>query len=187
MTRDEINKRLKKTNIKGKDYVEVNQRILAFWELYPNGQIVTELVHDDGERCTFKAYIYDDHKLLATGHASEVKSASYINKTSYIENCETSAIGRALGILGIGISDALCSAEEVSNAIEQQERMKPNAASDLKRAQQRITAIANKMAELEGISAAQWYDENIKTRNDYRNDAETIDRICDELEEAYGE
>ena len=58
--------------------------------------------------------------IRATGHAEEYMGSSYINKTSFIENCETSAIGRALGLLGIGIDTSIASAEEVSNAISNQ-------------------------------------------------------------------
>ena len=111
MNRNEINKRLKRTNIKGRDYIEVNQRILAFWELCPNGRITTELLADDGKRCTFKASVYDGDNLLATGHSFEFQGAGMVNKTSYVENCETSAVGRALGMLGIGVTESIASAD----------------------------------------------------------------------------
>ena len=62
--------------------------------------------------------------LVATGHAYEKEASSFINKTSYIENCETSAIGRALGVYGIGIDASLASAEEVVNAVNNQESTK---------------------------------------------------------------
>lgn len=122
MNREEINQRIKRINIRGKEYAEVSQRIMAFWELFPNGRIVTELLQDSGDRCVFKATAFDSFgNPMATGHAFEVKTSSNVNKTSYMENCETSAVGRALGILGIGSDGALASAEEVANAIEQQE------------------------------------------------------------------
>jgi len=124
MNRNEINATLKRVDIKGKDYIEVDQRILAFWEMFPNGSIETELLNFDGESCIFRATILDAGAVIATGHAWEVKSGSYINKTSFIENCETSAVGRALGILGIGVIGSICSADEVSNAIQQQEAAK---------------------------------------------------------------
>lgn len=120
MNRNEANAAIKRTNIRGKQYAEVNQRILAFWEIFPNGSIITEMLSDDGERCVFKATAYDKDMPMATGHAFEVRTASNINKTSYLENCETSAVGRALGMLGIGAEDAICSAEEVNAAIAQQ-------------------------------------------------------------------
>lgn len=119
---DEVNARLRTRNIKGKEYVEVNQRILGFWELHPDGCIVTTKLADDGDRCDFLAEVYVDGQVKATGHAYEVRTASNVNKTSYIENCETSAVGRALGMLGIGSTESIASAEEVEAAIAQQER-----------------------------------------------------------------
>ena len=121
MDRNEANKAIPRITIKGKQYATVDARVAAFWELYPQGSITTELLEDDGDRCVFKATAYDgDRCSLATGHAFEVRGASNINKTSYIENCETSAVGRALGFLGIGSNGSIASADEVKNAIEQQ-------------------------------------------------------------------
>lgn len=119
----EVNEKLLKTDIKGKEYVEVNQRILAFRELYPNGAIITDLISLENGICTFKASVFDcAGQLKATGHAQEKEGSTFINKTSYIENCETSAVGRALGILGIGATNSIASAEEVLNAISNQEK-----------------------------------------------------------------
>lgn len=123
-SRKEVNDRLTRTNIKGRQYIDVAQRIQGFWELYPQGRIVTEMVADDGKRCVFKAEAYDMAEggagLLATGHAYEVNSGRGVNATSYIENCETSAVGRALGMLGIGSTDSIASADEVMNAQQRQ-------------------------------------------------------------------
>ena len=58
-----------------------------------------------------------DGEVIAQGHAHEVRGSSNINKTSYIENCETSAVGRALAMLGIGIDTSIASANEVEDAI----------------------------------------------------------------------
>ena len=119
------NKEIKTTNIKGKDYAEVNQRIKAFRMLYPNGSISTSIESLENGVVVMKAIVKDeeDH-VLGTGYAYEKESSSFINKTSYIENCETSAVGRALGMLGIGIDTSVASYEEVANAIEQQEAQK---------------------------------------------------------------
>lgn len=120
-----INSQLKTMPIKDKDYITVNQRILGFWKLMPNGFIDTYDLTTDEERankiCRFRAevgYVTDnDRKIrLATGHAYEKEGSTFINKSSYIENCETSAIGRAIGMLGIGISTSVASYEEVANA-----------------------------------------------------------------------
>lgn len=109
------------TDIKGKDYAEVNQRIKAFRMVYPNGTIATRLVSNENGICIFTAVISDEEgKMLATGTAYEKENSTFINKTSYIENCETSAVGRALGMCGFGIDTSIASAEEVQNAIANQ-------------------------------------------------------------------
>lgn len=112
---------LSKVDIKGKDYIPVSERIKAFRYIYPRGQIITEIIGLENGVCTFKASAYDDEgHLLGTGHAQEKETSSFINKTSYIENCETSAVGRCLGMLGIGLDNGFASYEEVANAKLQQ-------------------------------------------------------------------
>lgn len=106
---------------KGKQYVMVHTRIRAFRDVMPGGSIVTEILHLDEEKVVMKATITDDEgQIIATGIASEKFNSSFITKTSAFEVCETSAIGRALGIAGIGIDASMASAEEVANAILQQ-------------------------------------------------------------------
>ena len=115
------NETIKTTDIKGKEYAEVNQRIKAFRMLYPNGTIQTQMLSNENGVCIFRANIIDDRgTLLGTGTAYEKEDSSFINKTSYIENCETSAVGRALGMCGFGIDVSVASAEEVQNAINNQ-------------------------------------------------------------------
>lgn len=116
------NETIKTTDIKGKDYAEVNQRIKAFRMVYPQGSIQTEMVSNQDGVCIFKAIVSDENGcLLGTGTAYEKENSSFINKTSFIENCETSAVGRALGMAGFGIDVSVASAEEVQNAINNQE------------------------------------------------------------------
>lgn len=115
-----IEKKDKKGNITTKEYAEVNQRIKVFRMLYPNGFIRTHLISNENGVCVMNAEVGIDDKVLATGTAYEKEDSSFINKTSYIENCETSAVGRALGMLGIGIETSVASYEEVANAIENQ-------------------------------------------------------------------
>lgn len=134
------NEQLRFTNIKGKEYAEVNQRILAFWSLFPDGRIITKKASDDGQRCEFVCFVYrdyEDKEPTTTGHAYEVRQGN-VNSTSYIENCETSAIGRALGLLGIGATTSIASADEVLNAIAQQEasQSQPKPQQQPKRTQQ---------------------------------------------------
>lgn len=118
-----VNKTIKPVDIKGKDYAQVNDRIKAFRELCPNGTITTDIIELANGVVTMKATVYDEEgKILGTGLAQEKESSSYINKTSYIENCETSAVGRALGFAGIGVDGSMCSAEELVNAITNQNK-----------------------------------------------------------------
>ena len=181
MNRADINKRLKRTNIKGRDYIEVNQRILAFWELYPNGRITTELLADDGKRCTFKAAVYDGDNLLATGHSFEFQGAGMVNKTSYVENCETSAVGRALGMLGIGVTESIASADEVQAAIEHQQRQEESM-DELTRAQKQLVAAEKQYCQANGIDDWGEFHRNvIMEREDYANDVETLANITAEL------
>lgn len=117
------NSTIKTMDIKGKDYAEVPQRIKAFRSVCPNGAIVTELLSNENGVCIFKASIYDENQvLIGTGTAQEKETSSFINKTSYIENCETSAVGRALGMCGFGIDVSVASAEEIQNAMLNQEK-----------------------------------------------------------------
>lgn len=121
----QANSDIKTVNIKGKDYAEVFQRVTAFRKVYPRGTIETVVDYLTGEigdriiGMTARA-IDEDGRLLATGHAEERVSFSYINRTSFIENCETSAVGRALGMAGFGIAQSMASKEEVENAINNQ-------------------------------------------------------------------
>lgn len=118
------NAAIRTTNIKGKEYAEVNQRVKAFRTLYPEGFITTEIICREGGLCIIKATVghYADGKsvILATGTAYEKEGSSQINRTSYIENCETSAVGRALGMAGFGIDTSIASADEMNNALLQQ-------------------------------------------------------------------
>lgn len=118
---ERVNKEMNTTDIKGKEYVEVNQRIKAFRKLFPEGTIETDILKLEGTICVIKATIKIGDKILGTGIAYENEGSTFINKTSYIENCETSAVGRALGMLGLGIDTSVASAEEVQNAINNQD------------------------------------------------------------------
>ena len=120
------NEAIRTTDIKGKEYAEVNQRIKAFRMVYPDGFIITEMKSNENGICIFQATVgrYNENGeriTLGIGHAYEKEGSTFINKTSYIENCETSAVGRALGMAGFGIDTSVASAEEVQNAITQQE------------------------------------------------------------------
>jgi len=130
----------KTTPIKGKDYVQVNERVKAFRKLIPEGSIVTDIISMSSDSVCIKATILSvDGRVLATGLASEDKAASMINKTSYIENCETSAVGRALGFMGIGIDASICSAEELEHSLEYQDHIEKNEKAKPKKAEPKRT------------------------------------------------
>ena len=114
-------------NIQGKDYLQVNGRLLQFHELYPNGSISTEIISDTEHSVVMITTATPDIKKperYFTGIAQETNGSTFINKTSHYENCETSSRGRALAGLGIGIEEALASSEEVANAMVQQDEQK---------------------------------------------------------------
>jgi len=110
-------------NIHGKDYKTVALRVSEFREEFSikDGWSVTaDVVKDEDGIIVVKAYIKDQNdRVIATGLAEERRGTSQINRTSALENCETSAIGRALAAAGYGGSD-YASANEVENAIHQQ-------------------------------------------------------------------
>ena len=136
MTFEELtkaNESLQAIDVKGKGYIEVNQRIKAFRMLYPNGSIQTNIESLENGVCVMRAVVFDDEQnVLGIGHAYEKEGNGFINQTSYIENCETSAVGRALGMIGIGIETSIASAEEVQNAMVQQEERKTVNATKVK-------------------------------------------------------
>ena len=114
---------MKTVNIKGKNYVMVNERIKYFRDNFKDWSLTSELVTLTDDTCVIKAVVSDENgRVMATGFAQENRESSMINKTSFVENCETSAWGRALGNLGIGIDDSIASAEEVDMAIKKQDR-----------------------------------------------------------------
>lgn len=99
-------------------YIPVHARIAEFYEKYPDGRIVTEIIRlneDSGFVCV-KASAYrnrDDAEPSSTGHAFEIRGQGYVNMTSFIENGETSAVGRALANLGFKIDNGIASREEM--------------------------------------------------------------------------
>lgn len=116
--------KLKTISIQGKEYVTVAERVRHFNETYPTGFIQTEVTYPDinssGEDfIRVKAVVMPDVTQplrFFTGHSEEMRGSSAINKKSAVENAETSAVGRALGLMGIGIIEGIASADEVVKA-----------------------------------------------------------------------
>ena len=177
---EKANAACKTTPVKDKPYIEVNQRIKAFRSCCPGGAIVTDMLSNENGICVFRATVYDEEmRILGTGTAYENEKSSFINKTSYIENCETSAVGRALGMCGFGIETSIASAEEVQNAIlnqgekpkEQPKEQKPMTP------RKRLIARLNELGiDVNAFAAAN--NLNGKT------DPETFERLLKELENA---
>ena len=112
----------KTISIHGKEYATVALRVaIARRVLGTALDIVTKIVSIDKETVVMQADIFIDGKHVSTGHAEEKRTASRINQTSALENAETSAVGRSLAFCSF-ISDGIASAEEVSTAIEQQDK-----------------------------------------------------------------
>jgi len=114
---------MKTINIKGKEYITVNERLIYFRNTikFQGFGIKEDIVSINDTEGIFKVTIYDSYgEAIVSAHAQEYRDSSYINKTSFVENGFTSALGRALGYLGIGIDTSIASANEVQNAVTNQ-------------------------------------------------------------------
>jgi len=115
---------MKTINIKGKEYIPVNERLLHFRSSddFKMWQIHEEVISVSESEGIFKVSICDQNGVvIASAHSQEYRDSSYINKTSFLENGFTSALGRALGYLGIGIDVSIASANEVQTAVKNQD------------------------------------------------------------------
>tara|TARA_R100000935_G_C2722852_1_gene118676 strand:- start:33 stop:530 length:498 start_codon:yes stop_codon:yes gene_type:complete len=118
---------MKSLNIKGKEYITVNERLIYFRSqpIYKGWRISEDIISLDEKGGIFKVTITNTEGIeIINAHAQESKDTSYINKTSMLENGFTSALGRALGYLGIGIDTSIASADEVVNAVNNQPETK---------------------------------------------------------------
>src|ERR671916_2497636 len=112
-------------NDRFEDYVPVAERLERFYERFPDGRIITHIIEHNSETgfVLMRAEVYrspDDAQPAATGHAFEVRGESYVNKTSYIENAETSSVGRALAMLGFEVKRGIASREELQKTARMQ-------------------------------------------------------------------
>ncbi|HEX7117557.1 MAG TPA: hypothetical protein VF212_02135 [Longimicrobiales bacterium] len=120
-------------NFNVRDYVDVAERIRAFYERYPDGSIQTEMVRLEGDMVVFRATVYRDREDAhpTTGWAYEREGVGYVNKTSFIENCETSAIGRALANLNFPTTRGAAEKEGAPATREQLDELRALAASEV--------------------------------------------------------
>jgi len=108
----------KAIDIKGKKYVLVSDRVLYFNENYPNGSIATSF-QLEGDTYMFRAEVTPDVKVVSrtfVGHSQATIGDGMVNKTAAMENAETSAVGRALAMMGIGVLESIASADEMNKA-----------------------------------------------------------------------
>ena len=124
----------KAIDIKGKQYVLVSDRVLYFNETYSNGCIQNKIIKWENDTITIRTTVIPDtdkpeRKFI--GHAQEVIGNSFINKTSALENAETSAVGRALAMLGIGVIDSIASVDEITKAVNRSKVPAVNPASKI--------------------------------------------------------
>jgi hypothetical protein len=108
------------------DYIPVNERLLEFYKRFPEGSIQAEILELDESHVVMKASAYREphDPRPGVGHAHEINDGKHmVNKTSMIENCETSSWGRALAGLGLEVSKAIASREEMKNAKRREENL----------------------------------------------------------------
>lgn len=110
-----------------KGYAQVNERIKAYRKVYPAGAIETNIDEIKEDYVRIIATVTDEEdRIIATGTASERLTGNdkkdYINISSMIENCETSAVGRALGFAGFGVDTSIASAEDMEKVKEYNKR-----------------------------------------------------------------
>ena len=155
---------MKSINIKGKEYITVNERLKHFrtsadfkeWSITESIESLTE------KEGIFKVVIKNSHGVeMASAHSQEYRDSSYINKTSFVENGFTSALGRALGYLGIGIDTSIASAQEMQNAIHNQEKSKKDDRLWLNETQLRSTLTGTK-------KQAESVVKNFRMKKEYR-------------------
>jgi hypothetical protein len=152
--------KLKTISIHGKEYITVAQRVLGFNEQYLKGSISTEVISDDGTTIQMKTTVWpdaSDQSRCFTGFSEEVRGGEGVNKVSAVENAETSAVGRALGMMGIGIIDGIATADEVSKAVNATSRPASDAQKNyLKRLDPTILPeVINEITDTEAASRIQ--------------------------------
>ena len=112
-------------NIKGKKYSTVNERHKHLLASFPEARFNEEILFHDVDRVIVKVELYIGDVIYSVGHAEEYRNASFINKTSALENCSSSALGRCLAAFGLSGSE-YASAEELVNALNNQNTNKAN-------------------------------------------------------------
>ena len=142
------------------NYETVEERLVRWWAAYPNAQIVTTMVHYDGKTVVFKAEGIVEGRVIATGYAEEVHGSSPVNKTSFVENCETSAVGRMIGNSPLGTKPGARPSRQEMQKVERQSGNVVQAGSALAgMATQRQLGFIKKLAKDRGLDDEGLFDE----------------------------
>jgi hypothetical protein len=155
----EKNLKNKAIDIKGKQYVLVSDRVIYFNEQYPNGCIKTNIVKYEDGQVTIRARVYPDMENINryfSGYAQEIEGTTFINKTSALENAETSAVGRALAMMGIGVIDSIASVDEINKATNRPEAKKSLSPADI------TQEIYEKLPEAQQIKVRDYYANKVE-------------------------
>ena len=117
----EDNEQTLSMDIKDKKYLGVATRLGLLRKYFGTRAVIsTKIIENTEKRVLMKASIFIDRELVSNGYSEQFRGSSMVNKTSALMNCETSAVGRALGLLGL-TNDNVASADEVKQALETQE------------------------------------------------------------------
>jgi hypothetical protein len=122
--REQLENRQKETTMAFdlSNYETVETRLNRFWETYPDGRVETTLMNYDGDTCIVRSVIWkhrDDAHPTATGYAHEIHTDRGVNATSFVENCETSSLGRCLANMGFATQGKRPSREEMQKVERQ--------------------------------------------------------------------
>lgn len=165
---------MKTINIRGKEYITVNERLKAFRNEFKDYALIGRIIEQTSSSVIFEAQIIDNKGVVrANGFARETTEKGGVNKFAMLENAETSAWGRALGNFGIGIDNAVCTAEELESKLEYADTVPERAsAQTLVKSQPTLEERVDKFKEY--ISTATLYDLNDVR---YKN---KMDALCKE-------
>lgn len=177
-------------------YETVEQRLAKFWEQYPNGQVFTSVHYYDENRVVFRAELYkdiSDPRPVSTGHAEEVRDASPVNRTSHVENAETSAIGRALAnYVFQSKTSPRPSREEMAKVVRAQEKPADNFLVRFTDACNRKGIKAEDVAASAGVDLTALDDEaETKLRQAFKNftptskEVEQAEQFIEKIKEAF--
>ena len=140
-------------DIRGKKYVTVASRIAVARKHFGTRMAIqTGILENTENRVVMRTQVFVDGELVSVGTAEEFRAASAINKTSALENCETSSVGRALANLGL-TNDAIASAEEVQQAVNVSLVHNPPAGSSPKITVDSLRKRFDSASHVEGLKA----------------------------------